>query len=82
MGIPRIKSASPLDDHTLIVEFDNHQKRKYDIFPLLSKRTFEPLSNPIFFKAFHIEKGGYAIAWNEGIDLSEYELWSHGKAVP
>ncbi|MFO7761956.1 MAG: DUF2442 domain-containing protein [Thermodesulfobacteriota bacterium] len=82
MKIPRIKNATPLDDHTLMVVFDNNDKRKYDIRPLLSKSMFEPLKNPVFFKAFNIENGGYAIIWNENIDLSEYELWSHGQPMP
>ena len=82
MKVPRIKSASPLDDHTLMVIFDNNDKRKYDIQPLLSKSMFKPLKNPVFFKAFNIENGGYAITWNENIDLSEYELWSHGQPMP
>jgi hypothetical protein len=82
MNIPKIKSASPIDDHTLMVVFDNNHKRKYDIQPLLSISMFEPLKNPAFFKAFNIDNGGYAITWNENIDLSEYELWSHGQPMP
>jgi hypothetical protein len=29
------------------------------------------------FKAVKVEKGGYAVAWNSEIDISEYELWTH-----
>ncbi len=82
MKIPRINTATTLDDHTLIVVFDNDEKRKYDISHLLSKSMFEPLKNPVFFKTFNIEKGGYAITWNEDIDISEYELWNHGQEMP
>ena len=82
MNIPRIKTASPIDDHTLLVTFDNNEKRKYDVQPLLSKSMFEPLKNPVLFRSFRIESGGYAITWNENIDLSEYELWSHGQPIP
>lgn len=82
MKTPRIKTASTLDDHTLMVVFENNDKRKYDIQPLLSKTMFEPLNNPAFFKAFNIENGGYAITWNENTDLSEHELWSHGQPMP
>jgi hypothetical protein len=82
MNIPKIKTASPIDDHTLMVIFDNNDKRKYDVKPLLSKSMFEPLKNPVLFKSFSIENGGYAIIWNENIDLSEYELWVHGQPMP
>jgi hypothetical protein len=28
-----------------------------------------------------IEQGGYAVSWNEEIDISEYELWVNGNTV-
>jgi hypothetical protein len=42
---------------------------------------FYPLKNPAFFKAVHVEQGGYAVAWNNLIDLSEYELWTNGQTI-
>lgn len=82
MNYPKVKSASALDDHTLVVVFDNNQIRKYDVTPLLSKEMFSPLKNLALFKAVKVEQGGYAVAWNSNIDISEYELWSHGQAMP
>ena len=79
MQTPRIVAAQTIDDHSLLVVFDNQERKVYDITPLLSKSMFEPLSNSVFFKSFSIEPGGYAIVWNENIDLSEHELWSHGQ---
>lgn len=82
MQYPKIKSASAIDNHTLIVEFDNNETKKYDISPLLNKDMFTPLKNPAFFKAVKVEQGGYGVVWNSEIDISEYELWKHGKAMP
>ena len=82
MTYPRIQSAKAVDAHTLIIEFNNKQKKKYDITPLLEKEMFAPLKNPALFKAVHVEQGGYAVVWNSSIDISEYELWSHGQAMP
>ncbi|WP_305909460.1 DUF2442 domain-containing protein [Methylomarinum sp. Ch1-1] len=82
MRYPKVKSALAIDNHTLVVEFDNNQKKKYDVTPLLNKDMFYPLNNPAFFKAVRVEQGGYAVVWNENIDISEYELWSHGQAMP
>lgn len=82
MRCPRIQSVSTLDDHTLLVTFDNAQKKIYDVTPLLEKEMFAPLKNPVLFKAVQVEQGGYAVAWNNKIDISEYELWSHGQALP
>ena len=54
------------------------KKKLYDITPLLKNEMFSPLQNPDFFKNVQVEAGGYAVFWNEEIDISEYELWLHG----
>ncbi|MBS0497549.1 MAG: DUF2442 domain-containing protein [Proteobacteria bacterium] len=82
MRYPKVKSALAIDDHTLLVEFENDEKRKYDVTPLLKKDMFSPLRNPAFFKSVQVEQGGYAVVWDSAIDISEYELWKHGQAVP
>jgi hypothetical protein len=81
MKYPRIYSVKTIDNHTLLVEFDNCEKRKYDITHLLENEVFLPLKNPAFFKNAQVEQAGYAVFWNEDIDISEYELWVHGKPV-
>lgn len=78
MKSPKIVSAQAIDDRTLLVEFCNHEVKKYDISKLLEKPMFKPLQNPHFFKDFSIDSGGYALVWNDEIDISEYELWQNG----
>ena len=82
MMYPRVKSVKVVDKHTLLVEFDNQQKRKYDVMPLLSKEMFSPLTNLALFQSVRVDDGGYAVVWNENIDISEYELWMHGQPSP
>lgn len=82
MEYPRIVSAKAVDENTLLVEFDNNEKRKYDVTPLLSKEMLAPLRDPALFKTVKVEKGGYAVVWNSEIDISEYELWRHGLSLP
>jgi len=82
MKYPKVKSVLAIDEHNLLVEFDNNERKKYDISPLLDREMFLPLKNPALFKAVKVEKGGYAVSWNEKIDISEYELWKHGQPVP
>ena len=81
MPIPRVLPVIPIGDYTLLVEFNNREKRKYDITQLLEKDMFAPLKNPAFSKAVQVEKGGYAVYWNSEIDISEYELWRHGQLL-
>ena len=81
MSYPKVKSAQAVDERTLVIEFENKQKKKYDITPLLENSMFSPLKNPALFKAVRVDQGGYAVVWDENIDISEYELWSHGQSI-
>lgn len=81
MSYPKILFAKAIDNYSLLVEFDNSLKKVYDITPLLDKPMFYPLKNSAFFRNVQVDKGGYAVFWNKDIDLSEYELWMHGKLV-
>jgi hypothetical protein len=81
MKYPRIHKAKAVNDTTLIVEFTNQEVKKYDIQHLLDKPTFSPLRQPAFFRSFKVEQGGFAVVWNEEIDISEYELWKNGVAL-
>jgi len=74
----RIVSAQAIDDRTLMVKFNNNEIRKYDISKLLDNPMFATLRNPGFFRNFRIETGGYALVWNDDIDIREYELWQNG----
>ncbi len=82
MNVPKIHSITAIDNHTLLVHFDNDERKKYDITPLLNKEMFAPLKNSALFKSVRVEQGGYAAAWNNEIDISEYELWVHGEPLP
>ena len=81
MKYPKILSALAIDSRTLLLEFDNKEKKKYDITPLLKREIFFPLKNSDFFKAVKVDQGGYAVMWDSNIDLSEYELWRNGQPV-
>jgi hypothetical protein len=81
MFSPKVKSVAVMDDHTLLVEFDNQQRRWYDVAPLFEKDMFRPLKNPVLFRTARVDQGGYAVVWNDDIDISEYELWHKGVGV-
>ena len=81
MNVPKITTVNTIDDHTLLVQFDNHEIKKYNITPLFEKTMFAPLKNKTLFNAVKVEQGGYAVSWNNEIDISEYELWTHGETA-
>ncbi len=81
MNYPKVQSVKAVDEHTLLVEFDNSDRRLYDVAPLFAREMFFPLKNYAFFKNVQVDKSGYAVFWNDDIDLSEYELWTNGKSI-
>lgn len=81
MNYPKVQSVKAVDEHTLLVEFDNTDKRLYDVAPLFEREMFFPLKNYAFFKNVQVDKSGNAVFWNDDIDLSEYELWINGRSA-
>jgi hypothetical protein len=81
MKPPKVSSVKTIDDVTLLIEFNNGDRRKYSVTNLLEKPMFAPLRNPSFFRNFKVDAAGYGIVWNDEIDLSEYELWKNGVEV-
>ena len=81
MKPPKIHAVHATENYELLVEFENHEKRQYDVKPLLNNAMFADLKNVAFFKNVKIEQGGYAVSWNDDIDISEYELWRNGSVV-
>ena len=81
MNYPKVQTVKAINEHTLLVEFDNSDRKLYDAAPLFEREAFSLLRNYGFFKNVKVEKSGYAVFWNDDIDLSEYELWTNGKAV-
>jgi len=78
---PRIKAVRPLDNYQLLVDFTNDVAKIYDCTDIFSKSAFALLRNKAAFQAVQLERGGYGISWNDELDLSEAELWMHGKTV-
>lgn len=80
--IPKINAIKPIGDSRLLVTFESGIKKIYDCSFLLSRPQFHLLANPAFFKGVQVDPGGYGISWSDDIDLSEYELWTNGRAAP
>jgi hypothetical protein len=76
---PRIKAVEPLPGKRLHVTFTNDTVKIYDCSHLLGKEPFRLLRDEAFFRCVRVEPNGYAVAWSDGVDLAESELWLHGE---
>lgn len=67
-------------DYTLYVEFENGEKRLYDVTPLFSKwAVFNQLKeNNLFMR---VRNDQYGVVWNENIDLACDEIYYNGQKV-
>ena len=77
MKYPTIASVKVLENYRLLIKFSSNEERIYDMTSWLEKPAFASLKSYQVFKNITIEKGGYAVSWNEELDLSEYELWKN-----
>jgi len=78
---PRINAVEARPAKTLFVRFDNGAGRIYDCTPLLADDAFRPLEDEAVFRLAHADAHGYAVIWNEDIDLAESEIWLNGRPV-
>ena len=79
----KIKTAAPMPDFKLSVQFSEGVTKVYDMKPLFEKLpVFKQLENdPAAFDDVAVDTGGYGIVWNDDLDLSCDELWENGTVV-
>ena len=76
---PKIQSVQALPGKKLRVSFVNGDIRLYDCRPLLKKEPFKALQDEALFCLARAEEHGFAVIWNDEIDLAESEVWIHGR---
>lgn len=74
-----VVSVEPQKNNTLLLVFENHEKRLFDMVPYLEKKPFTKLKKlPLFMKA----KVAYGtVVWPENIDIAPETLWDFSKRV-
>jgi len=74
-----IISVEPQTDNTLILLFENRERRYFDMKPYLDKKPFIKLKNlPLFMKA-SVDNG--TVVWPGGIDIAPETLWDNSTPV-
>jgi hypothetical protein len=71
--LARIVSVIPNDDHTLLIELDNHHRIIYDMRPKLQTVRFSRLRNLARFKAVRVEHAN-TLVWNSICRLTIDEI--------
>ncbi len=63
----------------LLLEFENHEKRLFDISPYLNTGVFRLLRDVRLFQSAHIDGG--TVAWPGGIDIAPETLYAESVPV-
>ena len=76
---PAVKQVEILDNHQLLLTFDNGEKRIFDVEPLFSFGRFRELTSPSLFKTVRVSFD--TISWSNGLDLDPEYLYEHSEAL-
>ena len=76
---PRVVAVTPLDEHALLVRFNNGEQRRLDVRPYLDFGVFERLREPAFFQLAQSDHG--TVSWPGGIDLDPDSVYLEGVAL-
>lgn len=74
-----VVSVEPRKDNTLIIVFENNEKRLFDMTPYFDKKPFMKLKNSPLFMRATVEYG--TVAWPGNIDIAPETLWDYSKRV-
>lgn len=75
---PTLKTVTPLDDFSLLLDFGGGEKRQYDFKPNLNHKFYQALSDIRLFKAVSVNDG--EIEWVTGQDFCPHTLYE--KSMP
>ena len=76
-GRRHIISVSANDDHSLDICFDNNERRKYDLSPLLaSPSVFSPLKDLQIFKRVYLDDS-CCISWDIDPNVDSGKVWGN-----
>jgi hypothetical protein len=76
---PFVKDVRPLDDYLLELEFENGERRVFDVKPYLNRGIFVRLKNRATFRAVRVVAG--SVEWPGGLDLCFETLYAASEPV-
>jgi len=75
--LPRVKNAEARSDYTILITFQNGERKEYDVKPLLQYPMYRNLEK--VFPAAAVQFG--TVVWPGDLDISPDTLYMNGKPV-
>ena len=76
---PRVNKVTPAENYLLYLEFNNGEKRVFDVKPYLQYDVFEDLKAPGIFYSAKVNDG--TVHWQNDTDLCPDTLYLESKPV-
>ena len=74
---PTVIKVLPENDFILFLEFDNGEKKYFDVKPYIKGSWFNELNNIAYFKLVHTN--GFNVEWPNGQDICPDDLYYNSK---
>lgn len=75
-----VRSAYPVKDRYLVLEFADGECRVVDVRPFLKGPMFQPLRDPKLFREVRVDADAGTVTWPNGVDLDPDVLYA--RSVP
>ena len=76
---PRAIAVTPLENYRLLLTFDNHERKIFDVNPYIHGNWYGELQNPDIFKSVRI--AGLSVEWPNGQDICPDCLYNDSVSV-
>ena len=74
-----VAAVQPRPDYTMLLTFENGERRIYDARPLLEKKNCAELKNLPFFMRAKAEYG--TVVWSDEVDIAPEHLYACSKPI-
>ena len=75
-----VRAVVPEDDYTLIVDFADGKRKRFDMKPIIARGgVFEKLKNIEFFRRVYVDRD--TVAWDDIIDIAPESLYDRGVSI-
>lgn len=70
---PTVIKVIPENDYNLFLEFDNGERKQFDVLPYIRVSWFGKLKDLSYFK--RVKANGFGIEWSDGQDICPDDLY-------
>lgn len=76
---PTVINATAKDDYKVLLEFDNGEKRMFDVKPYIKGSWYGKLSDKPYFST--VKSNGFNIEWMDGQDICPDDLYYNSVSI-